>query len=60
MKLCAILLPIIVSIAWFWVPLLYAMNLIEFYWFVIIGVIGTLVLILCDIFEIIKLYKINK
>lgn len=36
------------------------MNLIEFYWFVIIGVIGTLVLILCAIFEIIKLYKINK
>lgn len=59
-KLCDILLPNIISIIWFWGSLFYTMNLLETYWFIIIGVVGTLAIILYVIFEIIKDIKNSK
>ena len=45
-KNLVVLLPILVAIAWFWAPVAYAVGLIELTALLIIGVVGTIVLIL--------------
>ena len=59
-KIYAILLPILVAIAWYWVPVLYTMGLVNLACVIWVGVVGTLVLVLSAVLAIIDAWQNSK
>ena len=59
-KTYAILLPILISIAWYWVPVFYTMGLVTLACVIWVGVVGTLVLVLSAVLAIIDAWQNSK